>query len=156
MVRSPFGWSILITRPYEDWRPLNATVPDAAAWTGVPLGALMSTPRCKWKNPRGPKRDVIFPCTGHLRPCCSWRSVAGAGSALRGDGATSTRPRRKTVSAYGTCESNLIDHGWNQSPCQDRRDHALEPHRLILRFGWCPAMSRGQCSGTDTRPEGTG
>src|SRR5262245_57889750 len=94
MVRSPFGWSILITRPYDDWRPLNATVPAAAAWIGLPLGALMSTPRCRWESPRGPKREVIVPCTGHLSPCCAGRSAAGAGAALEGGGARRVRPRR--------------------------------------------------------------
>src|SRR5258705_2550971 len=100
MVQGPFGWSILITRPYDDWRTLNATVPAAAARIGVPLGALMSTPRCRWKSLREPKREMTFPCTGHLSPCCSWWAATGAGSALDADGARRVRPKSVAVAAY--------------------------------------------------------
>src|SRR5438477_285576 len=60
----PWPWSMRITLPYPSITPAKNTVPDAAAWMGVPSGTPMSMPL--WNVPhRSPKGEVTGPTTGH-------------------------------------------------------------------------------------------
>jgi hypothetical protein len=62
------NWLVCVTQtmfPYPLCTPANETVPHAAAWIAVPVGAAMSMPSCI-RPPRMPNSDVTGPFTGAL------------------------------------------------------------------------------------------
>ena len=64
---------------------MSTTVPESAAWIGVPSRAAMSMPACRWPGRCSPNAPVIGPLTGQimLPDALADRQVAGV--ALLGD-----------------------------------------------------------------------
>src|SRR6266542_1388769 len=81
------GCECRVCQPKPDSGPAIATVPEAAAWIGVPLGTAMSIPGWHASQGRTSQNcEVIGPFTGQmnpdeLSPCTGPAGSAGAAEA---------------------------------------------------------------------------
>src|SRR2546421_4562009 len=96
------------------------TVPEAAAWPGVPLGTPMSIPACRRQTPprqRYPKPLVTGPDTGQIRPLddspvpedpdpddpCAWICAASEALAASCEARSSSSCRRVDLTLTSSC-----------------------------------------------------